>query len=525
MILALLLLGHVVRADIFDNISLEKVLGEGLKSDNGEQPGANNASLSQAPKEEKMSSTLAGASLSSSYSIPSQASISSISTVASGKKNGEETPIIIITQENSKDKGGKEQEERIASIVRNAISGNKTKSGLTMKSETVEENEGSTNNGEFREGQDKEVKSKPNTINNSLSPIMAKAVGNSSNLEDSYWTTIIVDNKLRKVKVNVKVMTVVESIDDAIKCSSKEGDAKEKEKKFNFWSKSEEKSKGGDIPTTVSVPSSKEKDSRKTTSQSIKTSAKDRSSDAKEKRTVEVSKPIEPELASSSISPGKGIESKKESESASKSIRPSVSSMSEGSGTSKKSGKDESTSSKHSKFVGSTKSSSGVSTKGKGTESKSVETATKEKSKKQESMTTSLSSRASQGLSTVASVISPKNKKKTSSSKEGTSTTSTSKMPTSIISHGSKKSKGTSKDTKDITTSKSEKEGKSGSEKKEANPEMNELFYVLKNMPGKASISDPEGKMFVEGNFVALKEEKLKDKKFKFSGYIQAAHT
>lgn len=524
MILALLLLGHVVRADIFDNTSLEKVLSEGLKSDSGGQSGVNNTSLSQAPKEEKMSSTLTGASLSSSYSIPSQASISSTSTVASGKKNGEETPIIIITQENSKDKGGKEQEERIASIVRNAISGTKAKAGPTMKSEAVEGNEGSSN-GEFKEDSDEESKkSKPNAINSSLSPIVAKAVGNGSNLEDSYWTTIIVDNKLRKVKVNVKVMTVVESIDDAIKCSSKDGDTKEREKKFNFWNKSEEKSKGGDIPTTVSVPSSKEKDSMKTTSQSIRTSSKDRSSDGKEKKTAEVSKSIEPEMASSSISSGKSTESKKESESTSTSIKPSASSVSESAGTSKKSGKDESTSSKHSKSVGSTKSSSGLSTKDKGTESKSVETATKEKSKKQESMTTAFSSRASQGLSTMASAVSPKNKKKTSSSKEGTSTTSTSKMPTSSISHDSKKSKGTSKDTKDISTSKSEKEGKSGSEKKEVNPEMNELFYVLKNMPGKVSISNPEGKMFVEGNFVALKEEKLKDKKFKFSGYIQAAH-
>ena len=52
---------------------------------------------------------------------------------------------------------------------------------------------------------------------------------------------------------------------------------------------------------------------------------------------------------------------------------------------------------------------------------------------------------------------------------------------------------------------------------------MNDLFYVLKNMPERTNPNKPGGKLFVEGNFAAVKEEKLKDKKFTFSGYIQAA--
>ncbi|ADM11911.1 uncharacterized protein Eint_071520 [Encephalitozoon intestinalis ATCC 50506] len=516
MILALLLLGHIIRADIFDGVNLEKVLSEGLKGGGSGKSGPDSASLSLSSKKEGMSSASSPASFSSS--IPSMSQASS-STVASVKKSGEEMPIVIITQESPKDKGkgkgGKEQEEEIASIVKNAIKGTKS-NGLSTEKREEEDGQGESNYEEFKEESDKSKrKDKPSMINNSFSPMMAKAVGNSSDL-DSYWTTVIVDNKLKKVKVNVKVMTVVESIGEAAPCS-KDGDVKEKSK---FWSKPGESSKSREIPSTVSV--AYKKDEMKT-SQDSKSSSKS-NSDEKTKKTAEASRSVEPEIIPSVISSGKGTESKKESETLSAS-KPLSSSISLSVSASRKSNDSESASSKYRKSAESVKTST-TSTKEKSsskeTESKSTPgISTKEDSKKGNSSTVmSKSQSLAKTFSSIATVSPSVKSKKKSSSSQG----SASKESSSTVSIGQKKSKEMTKDAKSISVSKSEKEDKAESGKKEVNPEMNELFYVLKNMPGKVNISKSGGKMFVEGNFVAPKEEKLKDKKFQFSGYIQAAH-
>ncbi|KMV65877.1 hypothetical protein M970_071530 [Encephalitozoon cuniculi EcunIII-L] len=531
MIAPLILLGCLVRADIFSNVNLEKILNEELTAGSSSKLEPDSAFLSQVRGEEGMSSVSSATLSSRSISSASQVSTSIITPE---KKNGEEMPIIIITQESSKNKkeskDGKEQEEKIVSIVRNAMLDSKSNTSPMVKNEAVESDNGSDNE-EFREESGKSGrKDKPGTINTS-SPLVGKAIGDSSDM-DSYWTTVIVDNKLRKVKVNVKVMTVVEGIDDA-EGGSKDGDAKEKEKKFNFWNKSEEKqekSKDGDIPATVSVPYSKKKDEKKTSQDSKSSSSS--SGGGKTKKSAESSKSTEPEVVSSSILSEKSTGSKKEPESTRTASKASASSISMSAETPKKSDKDESTSSKRSKSVASVKTRSVLSTKGKpsdkgkegGAKSSTEISSTSEKSKHGSVTTTLLSYVTTQSISTVGVVSVSKSRKKASSSSESASAVSKELSPS--ISVESKKSKGGPKSIKSVSILASKKEGKgeAGKKDKDANPEMNELFYVLKNMPGKVSISKSGGKMFVEGNFVAPKEEKLKDKKFKFSGYIQATH-
>lgn len=528
--IALLLLGHLVRADIFNNASLEKVLSDGLKASGAEnEKGASPGSPETAVSSSSMASM-------SSASIPSSSQVAT-STVASSKKSKEETPIIIITQEGAskEEKGRKnsnEQEEKLINVVKNAVGGSKSNVPPVAKNEVVEGEE-RPGVDEFREMPGK--KPSLNAINGS--PSVAKVVGSSSDA-DSYWTTVVVDNKLRKVKVNVKVMTVVESIDDMVG-SSREGDGKKEGKKFSFWGKSEEKaekSKEEDVPAAVSVPYGRGKDEKKTSvyGKSASSSVSSGSGGEKTMKSIDSSKYSESEAISE-----KSTSARKESESASvTSSKASASAASiSAAASAKKSSesiKSESSSSK-SKSTMSTSTVSALLGKGKelatsiaSKEAKGVKSmisGSKDKSKHGAVTTALMSYVTSQSPSVSASTASISKSQKKPLSSTVSMAQKSSRASTSV-SLGAKKQKEATKDSKSTSIQKDGREGRASEmgkkEVKEINPEMNELFYVLKNMPSKISINKSGGKMFVEGSFVTPKEEKLKDKKFKFSGYIQA---
>jgi len=51
---------------------------------------------------------------------------------------------------------------------------------------------------------------------------------------------------------------------------------------------------------------------------------------------------------------------------------------------------------------------------------------------------------------------------------------------------------------------------------------MDDLLFVLKNMPGKVNINKEGKEIYIEGDFIAPKEKNLDEMGYKFSGVIKS---
>jgi hypothetical protein len=292
-----------------------------------------------------------------------------------------------------------------------------------------------------------------------------------------YWTTIVVDNALKKVKVNVKVMTVVESIDKETLGHLRDEEA-DAAGGFKFWKESERKPEPGrdhkekeenGVAKSASAPPSKAASAEKalaTVSASISNAIKS----------------LEASISSARKSESASIER------LSKSVETSVSSA---------------------KKPESAKAESKPKSVSKATTTSSV--SAEQKSKASPVIL----------ISTVSASVAPS----VSGSSKAESTTSVAKNGKEAKKDGKSVSPKIPTSTISSTQEKSGKGKRIGDKKEEpkrgnGEPEINELFYVLKNMPEKGA-TKAESKVFVEGNFSAPEEKRLKDKKFKFSGYIQ----
>lgn len=592
----LLLFSHLVGADIFGDVDLEKVLSDHLKRSEVDKVSATTVSL--VPESSSLSSVLTVSSMlsapssvvasqsmsvdmgetlsvSATYSVP----LSSVASIA--KEEGGETPIIIITQESPRKDGKGEkdsgQDEKVFNVIKNAVADDtKAAAPSVAKAGMVEEAADTNDSGlaDFREGglERREERHRPMKINSM--PVISSKDDEKGN-EMPYWTTIIVDDKLRNVKVNVKVMTVVESI-DGVAGSSKDSEDKGPGEGFSFWDRSSkrEKPKDGDVAATVSMSQGRERSEKKTTSVGGESSAK--GPDAKslsisiasltsEKAEVSkvVSKSVKAKMASVSASVAeRSISASRESKSPGTSASSSVSmaggkktKVSKGAAGSESSKASASTASpkkggERSKSTGKDVLSSSASISMSVSKSHTVSTRVggggngsgdmKHKDKKKlGAVTTTLLSYVAPASKVLKSAADSKGKKDHADKKSVSA--SRAAVPTSSVqreSPGKVKSPGSTKSRREDQSKESGRDTGTDPKKPrretrqdtgrsersrggETNPEIDELFYVLKNMPAKSGGSG-RAKMFVEGNFNAPEEEKLRDRRFKFSGYIQA---
>lgn len=594
----LLLLGHLVRADTSEGIELDKSLkikDSTLGSRNKQE--VNGSSLSTA-SESITSSSMTG--LSSAFKISSMPvdrnlSMSSVAGISGGK----DTSTTTVTQESAKKSSGGGRIKSVASVIKHTpTESNKdespTKAGMFEEASMDLEFRG---NEKENDRKDRNIDGSPNgskmpVVINSMPVISDKFENKDEGMP--YWTTIVVDDKLKKVKVNVKIMTVVESIDGvagSIRSIGRAGDSKS-------WDGKPDTREGSRTSVTASMTNGKETNSRNTggsLSRSVEMAEKSAS-------TVSVSK------YKSSRSEGTGNTISR-GESRSMNVSASLSAIS--------TGKEEFDGSRSAFTMTKTTSASTSSALAEKEESSKMISSVmptsvkKDKSARESGPSkvlshTALPSAGEKNASSDRYMSSSNGKVKTSinlssikassiypsvrettrsagtsasdavnkylsvtSTVSGSIGSSSKGFPVSSTSNGEvgKKSEGGSsvvsvspgssvsrgimssirsrvgikaRDDSSNTDVDSNRAGSSKhskhkegsiarsvgnrdvnkSEENGSNPEINELFYVLKNMPGKTG--NKKGRMFVEGDFIAPEEEKLKDKKFRFSGYVQA---
>jgi len=491
---------YFVRADVFKEVNLERLLSSDSKDTRSD--GVNGSSISEESKDSKMSSMLMGQDKGGDMERPS------------------DVPIIIISSEESmKGKTGQEREQQVISIVKGVLSDQSIKADLQSLSggDASESNDSE----KFREST--EGARTPGVV---YTPSVANIAGGSSN--ESYWTSIIDDDgKVKKVKVNVKVMTIVQDIGDPAGQSKDDKSANG----VNGSGEKQEATQGnGDVSTTVSTigvngssKKEKERNDKDKNKEKEKETEKDKEKEKKEKEEKEKEKKEKEEKEKE-----KEKKEEKEKEKEKKEEKEKEKEEKEKEKEKKdKEGKEEKNKDKKNKEE---------NDKDKKEKLKQREDKKKnEKDKKEDD--------ESSDISSIKSIFGFSDKDKdTESKKDGVKEKEENGKDKKDKKEGnddrkSKKDKEEDKDKAGKKEDKKEKEDdskdKNGDTKKskrdskedkdEKSPEMNDLFYVLKNMPERVNPNKPGGKLFVEGNFAAVKEEKLKDKKFTFSGYIQAA--
>lgn len=438
--LAFLLL-TLVRSDVFSHIALERILDDRFR--------------------DRLNQDRTGRT-----AEPSSASLSSISPPTTSSPNQPSTtkkdaPIIIISQESPRDtepSGTANDEESVIRVVQNAAAENAKAGG------SADPDQGS--------GSRDTVVHKPLKINNML-------LSDKRSDEKPYWTTIVVDNKLRKVKLNVKVMTVVETIDSAVGPDTKDG--------FRFWDRAGQKSET--VSTTVSMPP-REATKTETSSASIENVSKEASRlrDAASKSLDTASKSREASRLKDVVSRSKEV--LKARETASKSAEAVSKSKEVSASAAEKSASVQKESRTKSASVAAVSASKVRAEKSKEI-SKSAAAASK--------------SRAETSSKTSVSAAKARDEKTTQKPAEKTVAPS---VKTASISMPF-----SSRDRKSPAAS-------AGKDVGSSRPELDDLFYVLRNMPAKRTNN---GKVLVEGNFSIPEEDKLKNRKFRFSGYIQTA--
>ncbi|KAH9411055.1 hypothetical protein HK407_08g13290 [Ordospora pajunii] len=454
---------YFVRADVFKEVNLERLLSSDSKDTRSD--GVNGSSISEESKDSKMSSMLMGQDKGGDMERPS------------------DVPIIIISSEESmKGKTGQEREQQVISIVKGVLSDQSIKADLQSLSggDASESNDSE----KFREST--EGARTPGVV---YTPSVANIAGGSSN--ESYWTSIIDDDgKVKKVKVNVKVMTIVQDIGDPAGQSKDDKSANG----VNGSGEKQEATQGnGDVSTTVSTigvngssKKEKERNDKDKNKEKEKETEKDKEKEKKEKEEKEKEK--EKKDKEGKEEKNKDKKNKEEND---KDKKEKLKQRED-----KKKNEKDKKEDDESSDISSIKSIFGFSDKDKDTESKKDGVKEKEE-----------------------------NGKDKKDKKEGNDDRKSKKDKEEDKDKAGKKEDKKEKedDSKDKNgdTKKSKRDSKE--DKDEKSPEMNDLFYVLKNMPERVNPNKPGGKLFVEGNFAAVKEEKLKDKKFTFSGYIQAA--